>query len=250
MKKFRIVLSILIVFLLNVTALYTYCYVTDDDNTNVIDGGSLFDVLANGNEITKKSDYGVDNWSSNSKTTPKEKAEIISILENADCRKSSKFTACFVKLLQTSRNSISELDIIEYNNVKKEDANRVAAWLGNVKKSAISCDVVKLFNNYYLICTYMKDADDIENFSNTAVYKVTNSKEIQEIDNYQKENEYFYPSYPEGLYFIRMSNFWIVLLIGLFIFEVFVIYKISNKFAKKKNIKNISNKTSKKKKKK
>ena len=228
MKKIkRIMICFISVLLLNALLLFSYSFFTEKENNNAVEKGKFFDVLVNDNPITKTNDYDVSNW--DSQTSSKEKKQIFSILENADCKKTGKLVACSVQLLQNSRNSICEIELFEINGESKENTNSISEWFSKTHNSAVSCEIVKLFEDYYLVCDYIDDVEDIDNFFLTSVYKVVNSEEICNIDDFQKSNEYYSRTYPDKISFFASSPLWIVLFVATLLCEVLLVYNITGK---------------------
>ena len=132
-------------------------------------------------------------------------------------------------MLQNSRNSICEIELFEINGESKENTTNISEWFSKTYNSAVSCEIVKLFEDYYLVCDYIDDVEDIDNFFLTSVYKVVNSEEICNIDDFQKSNEYYSRTYPDKISIFASSPLWIVLFVATLLCEFLLVYNITGK---------------------
>lgn len=227
MKKFfRIISFFIVVILINNIAIFIYGFSTIKTSKTSLEGGSFSDILIGENTNIDYNDYFVQNWTEGGIAKENSK-EILQIISDIRCEKLNKFYCCLVCWAQTSYNSISEIELqsisgkdIEYP-INKDTLTKLTG-------SVFCCDIVKIFNQYYII-TRSIDGTGIDDAFTKSVYKMDTDESVGRIELYKTQNELYKRSFPGELYHYYSSPVLIILSFIVMFFEAFIVFLIYKK---------------------
>lgn len=225
----RFFLIFVMIFLLNNCCIFVYgCYNFVEYDLSK-DDGILSDILLNGNSEITYSDYTISNWSE-SKIEQTKAKEVMLALKNVECIKESWFKSNCICFLQTANNSITQIKIDSVNSKKitypisKFDFSYMVG-------SAFSCEIVNIFNQYYLILDF---AEETALFPQ-AVYRCSlNNEQIDLLHSLKQTNELYKRNYPKELAHYYASPSLIIASFVIMLLETSIVMVIAKKFKTKK----------------
>ena len=228
MRKIRIfILVLIVVFFINNLSIFSYGFATMRCSKVARDFGGFFEVLDNDNPNIEYYDYSMRNWSKQN-IDFKNSKEILDELQNIECRKLSRFFSSIICFLQNKNNSTIEI-VLKQIDAKIIETPLEKTQLEMISGSVYSCEIVKMFNQYFLIC-YFIDSVEVDDLFTIAVYAVETIEGSKEkLDGLKSDNELFEKRFPEYLSYymnsIQCICFWYLSMV----IETFLIFYLVGK---------------------
>lgn len=196
-KLINILLSVVIVFSLNIAIIAVVAFATEKADSNSVQKGTVNDVIFQNNTVASEKDYSLLNWGYGDIRPSADEA--FKILAESEYKKVSFTSQVLIQLVQNKANSV--IMLFQYPTYVNEESDSYLRYeLGQGSASRVF--LVKLFNDYYVIAEYIEQdsVTDSNKFGNitTSVYKAISPENIAEIENLETEKTHYssYSFYP------------------------------------------------------
>lgn len=239
-KLINILLSVVIVFSLNIAIIAVVAFATEKADSNSVQKGTVNDVIFQNNTTVSEKDYSLLNWGYGD--TRPSADEAFKILAESEYKKVNFTAQVLIQLVQNKSNSVIMLSQYPtYVNGESDSYLRYEMGQG----SASRVFLVKLFNDYYVIAEYIEQdsVTDSNKFGNiiTSVYKAITPENIAEIENLETEKTHYssYSFYPVVLAPFFTTKFSKIVSIVVLVLETLLVYHLLCRKKKTKTEKTI-----------